>query len=484
MIIVNKTSTRMTLSLCVVLAVVIIISILTEGSKTSFRIHNESHPLLRKAVISTIQFKHGRYLKLPNCFQFDWSAISFYTQFSITNNKLHESHANKGPVKQSTTSNVILSLQDHGNWYNVYLWKMANDSLNAESSRILVDTQILVTNQTSSPKNYTVSFTWQIHPSELGAFTSYEIEVEKRTEAFLGIVSLYGMYLANDDDDNMIHIHNTKSQTHSSSFSTSSSSSSSTFTSLHNTTKEDLIVEFLGDSLSCAYGNLGHPPCAYTPSTQDVHQSFVIKTAQYLQASEYHVECWSGKGVVRNFGENSTQSKDPFPYYYPRTIANSGEYEWNYQTYIPHLVVITLGGNDFSTSPRPSFSEYYQGYLKLLEFIFSNYEKAQQRNVLRETVLKPVTAIDTTTTTDSGRMNRLKVVLVCGPLMYDCYENFTERVAENAKHKFGEHSIHFLSMHNLLNAEHDIGCAGHPNTRGDEKMARLLSDFIKSNVLL
>lgn len=31
-------------------------------------------------------------------------------------------------------------------------------------------------------------------------------------------------------------------------------------------------IEFIGDSITCGYGNLGTPPCDFTPDTEDVQQ--------------------------------------------------------------------------------------------------------------------------------------------------------------------------------------------------------------------
>ncbi|KAJ4455765.1 putative esterase; SGNH hydrolase-type [Paratrimastix pyriformis] len=77
-------------------------------------------------------------------------------------------------------------------------------------------------------------------------------------------------------------------------------------------------IEFLGDSLSCGYGNLGHWPCHFSADTEDAMQSFPYLTAVHFEA-EPHLQCWSGKGVVRNYGDVNTTSADPFPTFYTRS---------------------------------------------------------------------------------------------------------------------------------------------------------------------
>ena len=131
-------------------------------------------------------------------------------------------------------------------------------------------------------------------------------------------------------------------------------------------------MEFIGDSISCGYGNLKVAPCHFEAATENVHESFVQKTARYLNATTSHVQCWSGKGMVRNYGDKSTVSKDPLPLFYGRTLANDATKPWNFSV-VPDLVVISLGTNDFSTPPRPSLEEFGAGYQKVIDLIKAKY---------------------------------------------------------------------------------------------------------------
>lgn len=79
----------------------------------------------------------------------------------------------------------------------------------------------------------------------------------------------------------------------------------------------------IGDSLNIGYGVEGESPCPYSPDTENVLLAYGHLTAHRL-SSEVHVIAWSGRGVVRNYGENETSSKSlTVPQLYNRTLASS-----------------------------------------------------------------------------------------------------------------------------------------------------------------
>lgn len=72
-------------------------------------------------------------------------------------------------------------------------------------------------------------------------------------------------------------------------------------------------------------------------------------TADALNA-ELHVECWSGKGVVRNYGDKKQESDLPMPKYVPLALANDFAALWNFSNYVPDTIVINLGSKCHCTS--------------------------------------------------------------------------------------------------------------------------------------
>jgi len=207
-------------------------------------------------------------------------------------------------------------------------------------------------------------------------------------------------------------------------------------------------IEFLGDSLTCAYGNLGLPNCTtFSANTEDATLSFVTLAAQILNVNSFHIECWSGKGVVRNYGWNGTTSPDPFPIYFNRTLGNEPSSIWNFKTYSPSAVAVTLGANDYSTQPNPSFEQFYEGYSALLDNIFQVYS--------------------------SGSLEH--VFAVCGPLSVDpCH------VIERVVAKYNSSSVTFISLANILSEPSDYGCNGHPSAQGDQKVSVVLASQIQA----
>ncbi|EFC37977.1 predicted protein [Naegleria gruberi] len=279
-----------------------------------------------------ISYRNGRFLRDKSAIVFDWSGFIISTQFT------HRENASQ-PIN---SLKMVVHLDDPGNLYNCYLWKIS------ENKRVkLLQENVLTT--VKGENAFGLVFNWPMDKDSQSYVV--EIEIEKRTEAMVGVVQFYGITFLQSVQ--LIQRNSMK---------------------LKEKSSTDLKIEFIGDSITCAYGNMGKPPCAYTPATQNVHESFVEKTARYVNASEIHIECWSGKGVVRNFADKNTTSVDPFPVYYPRTLANDANSVWEFRkTFIPDIAVITLGTNDFSTAPRPSFEQFSNGYQKFLDFIFGKY---------------------------------------------------------------------------------------------------------------
>ena len=106
--------------------------------------------------------------------------------------------------------------------------------------------------------------------------------------------------------------------------------------------KKDLLIEFLGDSITCGYGNL----CANgtqdpgSALNQDATQAFAYLTAEKLGADHSLVSC-SGIGVASSYSGNFVM-KDFFlaESYFKSTTK---KYE---KTFTPDIVVINLGTND------------------------------------------------------------------------------------------------------------------------------------------
>lgn len=148
----------------------------------------------------------------------------------------------------------------------------------------------------------------------------------------------------------------------------------------------DLNLLIIGDSLTAAYGVDGSDPCTYSASTQNFLHSYAYLTAQALGA-ELMTVAWSGKGVVRNYGDPNPTSVNPLPTYYNRTLAPlpaekegeaglTSENYWDPSRYTPTVVLVMLGSNDYSTTPNPSDEDFTNGLVDFLNIISTDYPSA------------------------------------------------------------------------------------------------------------
>ena len=241
--------------------------------------------------------------------QYDWSGVAFAYSFS------------------GVVSAPAIALNDNGNIYQVFLY-----SGSGNTSRI-VDYTLLVTTprENDSPTTYTLFDAYQ---DILNRLTTYTLVIAKRTEASFGIVKLYG-FVRRSGSSIVVHPGIASMVV---------SGAKKSIFGLAAATNKPRSIEFLGDSLSCGYGNEGVSPCKFSASTENALRSFPILTANNFGAN-YSLTCWSGKGMVRNYADKNPTSVSPFPVYYPRTLANNEAKAWNWEQFSPDAVVITLGTN-------------------------------------------------------------------------------------------------------------------------------------------
>jgi hypothetical protein len=129
--------------------------------------------------------------------------------------------------------------------------------------------------------------------------------------------------------------------------------------------KRGHIIEFIGNSITCGYGNEGiNGAGSFSAVTENHYMTYAAITSRSLKLRHLAV-CKSGIGIYRNYDGPVTGSADCMPNLYQRI------YLWDAQplyqfTEKPDLICIDLGTNDFSTGKGDS-ALYVSNYLKFIE---------------------------------------------------------------------------------------------------------------------
>lgn len=216
-------------------------------------------------------------------------------------------------------------------------------------------------------------------------------------------------------------------------------------------------IEFIGDSITCGYGNEGKNGVdIYTTAQQNAMDAYAIRTASKLSA-EYQLVSWSGIGIITNYVGPEVNEPDRtilMPWLYPYTDKRLYEKKklepelWDFSRYIPDVVVLYLGTNDASyTRGIQEREEFFAGeYAKFLEMV---HEK------------NPGSAILCTL----GTMETSLCAKEDG-----CVKAFQKAHPEV--------NIDFLPLP-LQSEEDGIGTDGHPSKITHEKVAQMVSEKLR-----
>lgn len=137
------------------------------------------------------------------------------------------------------------------------------------------------------------------------------------------------------------------------------------------TAKKSLSIEFIGDSITCAYGVEGKDQYeAFRTDTENFMKSYAYLTAQLLDA-DYSAVSYSGYGVVSGYttGERNTESLVPDCYDLVGKLPDYAE-AWDFDSHTNDVVVINLGTNDSSylsqdfDGRKDEFTAAYTAFLK------------------------------------------------------------------------------------------------------------------------
>jgi hypothetical protein len=149
--------------------------------------------------------------------------------------------------------------------------------------------------------------------------------------------------------------------------------------------------------------------------------------------------------MVHNNGDAAQVSAKPMSAYFENTLFNADAPKWNLQSWIPDIVVVALGTNDFSGAVKPTEAQYSGAYKAFLAKLRGWYPQAQ---------------------------------LICLTYAVDAYQQkYVDSIVSQTA-TAGDKRIRHVHMP-ALNGSTDLGCDGHPNVKGQQKYADVLIPVVR-----
>jgi lysophospholipase L1-like esterase len=207
-------------------------------------------------------------------------------------------------------------------------------------------------------------------------------------------------------------------------------------------------LEVIGDSITCGYGNEGAgPTCSFSYDTENSYLAYGSVAARTLGADLY-TECWSGKGMYRNYGGDMTET---MPTLYKRTIPTDSASTWNF-SWIPDAVIIDLGTNDFSKGdPGQPYLNAYEGFVSDL--------RTHYPNAYLFLVIGPMTS-GADLTTARGYLDQVVMV----------------------RSDAGDKRVKQILVDPQDQSKNGIGCDYHPSVATDDAMGKAIASTIKTTM--
>lgn len=218
------------------------------------------------------------------------------------------------------------------------------------------------------------------------------------------------------------------------------------------TSEKKLHIEFVGDSITCAYGVEGKDQYeGFKTSTENFMKSYAYLTAQKLDA-EYSTACYSGYGVISSYSSDGNRKTEGLlGDHYNNVGAVNYKTPWSHDKHPVDVVVVNLGTNDntyVSKDYEKRGAEFTKAYTELLKMI----HKAQPE---------------------------AKIVCTVGTMgCSEMYPYIEEAVESFKKDGGGDVTVtSYLSATQNMNKD-GLGSDWHPTAATHEKSAAVLADKI------
>lgn len=214
-------------------------------------------------------------------------------------------------------------------------------------------------------------------------------------------------------------------------------------------------LEFIGDSITCGYGNEGvWNVDSFNTAQENPWEAYAAITARALNA-DYHLICWSGIGIISNWTDQDVPNDGwLMPALYPYTdkstdlaLCHKELERWDNNRFLPDCIVINLGTNDAS---------YTKGVADRVEAFGKEYNKF---------------------VTEVHRLNPVSKILCTMGVMGQDLCNKLERQVKLLKDE-GIDDIYYM-MFDVQEEQDGIGTDWHPSKVTHNKMARKLENKLR-----
>lgn len=146
-------------------------------------------------------------------------------------------------------------------------------------------------------------------------------------------------------------------------------------------------IEYIGDSITCGYGVEGNLENTYSTSTENATKAYAYLSAQAVDA-DYSLVSFSGHGLISGYTGDGVINTDCLVQPFYEKLGRSGgkfgsevavdSVEWNFDQFIPDIVVINLGTNDASyCKDEEKCKGFQKEYVKFLHTVHARNPKAQ-----------------------------------------------------------------------------------------------------------
>lgn len=217
--------------------------------------------------------------------------------------------------------------------------------------------------------------------------------------------------------------------------------------------QETLRMEFIGDSVTCGYGNENAcPEDGFKTRQENGWESFAAKTARKMKA-QFQMVSVSGIGLYSSYTDgdviNDTMLMGKI--YGSTSYFRNTDQAWDFNSYRPDIIVICLGTNDFSYVQHDFDGRVLCFGRSYLDFLMQVREKNGTE----------------------------PYILCCLGIMGEELNGMLEETVETYRTQTGDRRIKALALSRQLKEDGEGG-SFHPTQITHEKMANRVCEALKS----